>query len=80
MVDLLMPMTGTTRIIKFLMFWIFKSLNFQILIINMLYDLWKIFSFRTMNLIGYNIGLTSLLYTCLGIFIFNYFIFIPEKV
>ena len=62
------------------MFWIFKSLNFQILIINMLYDLWKIFSFWTMNLIGYNNGLTSLLYTRLGIFIFNYFIFIPEKV
>lgn len=62
------------------MFWIFNSLNFQILIINMLYDLWEIFSFWTMNLIGYNIVLTSMLYTRLGIFIFNHLIFIPEKV
>ena len=46
----------------------------------MLYDLREIFSFRTMNLIGYNIVLTSMLYTRLGIFIFNYLIFIPEKV
>ncbi len=46
----------------------------------MLYDPREIFSFWTMNFIGYNMVITSMLYTRLGIFIFNYLVFIPEKV